>query len=72
MSAKGPKEIDPAVLAQVTDDLVSKISEAATDGRITCPLLRHIGEQESVPYAVAGAAAEVAGVRVHSCDLNCF
>ena len=70
--SKGPKEIDAAVLAQVTEELVAKVSAAATDGRITCPLLRHIGEQEGVSYAVAGAAAESAGVRVHSCDLNCF
>lgn len=72
MSSKGPKELDPAILAQVTDELVATVKGAATDGRITCPLLRHIGESEGVSYAVAGAAAEVAGVRVHSCDLNCF
>ena len=66
------KTIDPEILAKVTDELVAKVSGAATNGRITCPLLRHIGEETGLGYKVAGAAAEVAGVKVHNCDLGCF
>ena len=72
MSNRPKKEIAPEVMAKVTDELVQQVRDAARDGKITCPLLRRIGEDSGLGYKVAGAAAEVAGVKVHNCDLGCF
>jgi hypothetical protein len=72
MSTKGPKEHDPRWVSQVTEALVDGIKAKAVDGRITCPVLRKFAEDSGVNYKVAGAAADMAGVRVHNCDLDCF
>lgn len=66
------KEIDPRWAEQVTDEMKDAIAAKAVDGRITCPVLRKYAEEIGVPYKVAGAAADMAGVRVHHCDLGCF
>jgi DNA-binding transcriptional regulator YhcF (GntR family) len=66
------KEIDPRWAEQVTDDMKDAIAAKAVDGRVTCPVLRKYAEEIGVPYKVAGAAADMAGVRVHHCDLGCF
>ncbi|HEY5541168.1 MAG TPA: hypothetical protein VIL41_06930 [Coriobacteriia bacterium] len=72
MSDKVPKELDPRWVAQVTDDMQDVIRTKAVDGKVTCPVLRKFAEDTGVPYKVAGAAADMAGVRVHNCDLGCF
>jgi hypothetical protein len=72
MSGEGPKELDPRWAEQVTDRMKSDIAEKAADGKITCPVLRKYAEDNGIPYKVAGAAADLAGVRVHNCDLGCF
>lgn len=66
------KELDPRWTAQVTQEMQDAIVAKAIDGRITCPVLRKFAEDIDVPYKVAGAAADMAGVRVHNCDLGCF
>ncbi|MCL2503989.1 MAG: hypothetical protein FWE94_05205 [Coriobacteriia bacterium] len=72
MSDKGPKENDPRWVSQVTDELVADIKSRAVNGKITCPVLRKIAEEHGLANRVAGVAADVAGVKVHSCDLGCF
>jgi hypothetical protein len=72
VSAKGPKVHDPRWVEQVSDELMDGIKAKAVDGRITCPVLRKLAEDGGVNYKVAGAAADMAGVRVHNCDLDCF
>jgi hypothetical protein len=72
MSERGPKEHDPRWVAQVTDEMVEALQAKAVDGRVTCPVLRKFAEDQGVPYKVAGTAADMAGVRVHNCDLDCF
>ncbi|PKQ15045.1 MAG: hypothetical protein CVT67_11275 [Actinobacteria bacterium HGW-Actinobacteria-7] len=72
MSDNGPKELDPRWTAQVTDEMKDAILAKAVDGKVTCPVLRKFAEDTGVPYKVAGAAADIAGVRVHNCDLGCF
>jgi hypothetical protein len=72
VSDKGPKELDPRWTAQVTEEMKAEISAKARDGKITCPVLRKYAEDKGVPYKVAGAAADMAGLRVHNCDLGCF
>lgn len=68
-----PKDVDPRWAAQVTPEMVEAIrAKADADGRITCPVLRKYAEDTGVPYKVAGAAADEAGVRVKNCDLGCF
>jgi hypothetical protein len=66
------KEIDPRWASQVTDEMMAAVSAKAVDGRITCPVLRKYAEDTGVPLKVAGAAADMAGIRVHSCELGCF
>lgn len=72
MSDKGPKQHDPRWVAQVTDEMVEALRAKAVDGKITCPMLRKFAEDQGVIYKVAGTAADMAGVRVHNCDLDCF
>jgi hypothetical protein len=72
VSDRGPKELDPRWTAQVTDEMTAELAEKAVDGRITCPVLRKFAEDHGVPYKVAGAAADLAGLRVKNCDLGCF
>ena len=72
MSSDTPKTLDPRWTAQVTDEMMEEIKAKAVDGKITCPVLRRFAEDAGVPYKVVGAAADMAGVRVHNCDLGCF
>ena len=65
-------ESDPRWVAQVTDEMKSSILAKAVDGKVTCPVLRKWAEDNGVNYKVAGTAADMAGVRVHNCDLDCF
>lgn len=68
----GEKTIDPRFADQVTDGLKAAVLDKAVDGKVTCPVLRKLAEDMGVPNRVAGAAADMAGVRVHNCDLGCF
>ncbi len=72
MSRKDPKDIDPRWAEQVTDEMKDAIAAKAVDGHVTCPVLRKYAEDTGVPYKVAGAAADMAGIKVHNCDLGCF
>ncbi len=72
MSDKGPKPLDPRWVSQVTVAMMDDIKAKAVDGKVTCPVLRKYAEDTGVPYKVAGAAADMAGIRVHNCDLGCF
>jgi hypothetical protein len=72
VSKGGPKEHDPRWVAEVTEQMVDAVRAKAVDGRITCPVLRRFAEDSGVSYKVAGTAADMAGVRVHNCDLDCF
>ncbi len=72
MSSENQKFADPRWASQVTDEMMDAIKAKATDGKITCPVLRKFAEDQGVAYKVAGAAADAAGVRVHNCDLGCF
>lgn len=66
------KQVDPRWAEQVTPEMIEAVKAKATDGRVTCPVLRKFAEDSGVPYKVAGAAADAAGIRVKNCDLGCF
>ena len=70
--SKDDKAADPRWAAQVTEDMKVAILAKAVDGKITCPVLRKFAEDNGVNYKVAGTAADMAGVRVHNCELGCF
>ena len=73
MSSESQKSTDPRWAAQVTDEMMEAIKAKAVDrNKVTCPVLRKFAEDTGVPYKVAGAAADAAGVRVKNCDLGCF
>lgn len=72
MSSTEPKTLDSKLTEQVTDEMKAAIVAKAIDGKITCPVLRKYAEDNGISYAVAGAAADLAGVRVHNCALGCF
>jgi hypothetical protein len=73
MSSDAPKVVDPRWAEQVTPEMMEAIKgKADANGKVTCPVLRKFAEDQGVPYKVAGAAADQAGVRVHNCDLGCF
>jgi len=66
------KQVDPRWAEQVTPEMIEAVKAKATDDRVTCPVLRKFAEDSGVPYKVAGAAADAAGIRVKNCDLGCF
>jgi DNA-binding transcriptional regulator YhcF (GntR family) len=70
--SKDAKEADPRWVAQVTEEMKAAIVAKAVDGKVTCPVLRKFAEDTGINYKVAGVAADMAGVRVHNCDLGCF
>jgi hypothetical protein len=70
--SKSEKISDPKWAAQVTEDMKVAVLAKAVDGKVTCPVLRKFAEDQGVAYKVAGAAADLAGVRVGGCDLGCF
>ncbi|MDY0339801.1 MAG: hypothetical protein RBS17_01115 [Coriobacteriia bacterium] len=72
MSSESQKFKDPRWVSQVTEEMTAAVKLKARDGKITCPVLRKFAEDQGVPYKVAGAAADAAGLRVHNCDLGCF
>ncbi len=71
-SGKGPKEVDPALVARATAELRADIEAKQVDGRVACAMLRKLAEDHGVPYKVAGAAADDMGFKVRDCDLGCF
>jgi hypothetical protein len=70
--SKGDHAPDPRWVAQVTDEMKAAILAKAADGKITCPVLRKFADDNGINYKVVGTAADLAGVRVHNCDLGCF
>jgi hypothetical protein len=72
MSSGESKTVDPRWSEQVTDQMMEAIRDKAVDNKITCAVLRRFAEDSGVTYKVAGAAADMAGVRVKNCDLGCF
>jgi hypothetical protein len=70
--SSGNKFTDPRWASQVTEEMKAAVRAKAIDGKITCAVLRTYAEEAGVPYKVAGAAADAAGVRVYNCDLGCF
>lgn len=66
------KMVDPRFAEQITEELKAAVAAKAVEGKITCPVLRKLAEDQGVPYRVAGAAADTLGVRVGTCDLGCF
>jgi hypothetical protein len=71
-SSKGPKQVDPALVARATPELRADVQAKAVDGRLACATLRKLAEDHGVAYKVAGAAADDMGYKVRDCDLGCF
>lgn len=67
-----PKQVDPRWVEQVTPELVEAVKAKAHDGKVTCPVLRKLAEDNDIPYKAAGAAADSVGIKVQNCDLGCF
>ena len=72
MSEDAGKVVKPELAERVTPELKEIVIAAARDGTIACPRLRRIAEQQGVPYRVAGATADLAGIKLRDCDLGCF
>ncbi len=70
--SKKSKSIDSNSQARPTEELIKAVEAEAVEGGVTCPVLRKLAEEKGVPYSVAGAAADAAGIRIRSCDLGCF
>lgn len=68
----GEKTIDPSLADRVTPELTAAVVAAVSDGKVACARLRKIAEDHGVAYKVAGAAADLEGIRVRDCDLGCF
>lgn len=72
MSEDKDKAVDPGLAERVTLELTEAVVAAASEGKVACARLRRLAEDHGVAYKVAGAAADLAGIRVRDCDLGCF
>ncbi len=70
--SKDSKEIDPAVVAEVSLGLRQAVIAASSDGKVACATLLELAHAEAIPPKVVGAAATLEGVKIHSCELGCF
>ncbi|MEW6714837.1 MAG: hypothetical protein AB1306_07080 [Nitrospirota bacterium] len=52
--------------------LETRIKKAASNGIITCAVLRKIAEEVNATYGEAGKAADNLKIKVRNCDLGCF
>lgn len=52
--------------------LRSRLSELACDGRISCPVVRSIAEEEGVSYDEVGRLANELKIKISGCELGCF
>ena len=66
------KKIDLGLAGKVTDELISAVKAKYVDGKVTCPELLTIAEETGASRQVVGAAADVARIKVHQCELGCF
>ena len=66
------KIVDSELAAEVTDELREAVRAMAREGKVPCAALRRLAEDSDVPYKLAGAAADMIGIRVRDCDLGCF
>jgi hypothetical protein len=55
-----------------TDSVEKRILDSVVDGRIPCPVLRAIAEDEGIPYSEAGRIANQLKVKISNCELGCF
>lgn len=72
MSEGTEKVVDPGLADRVTPEISAAVASAAAEGKVACARLRKIAEDHGVAYKVAGAAADLQGVKVRDCDLGCF
>ena len=66
------KSVDPAVAAAGDRRAAGGGAAQVRDGKVACAALRKLAEDNDVPYKVAGAAADMDGIKVRDCDLGCF
>jgi hypothetical protein len=50
----------------------AELKEAASGGRLPCPLARKIAEKLGVEYAEVGEAANELNIKITDCELGCF
>jgi len=55
-----------------TDSVEKRILDSVVDGRIPCPVLRAIAEEEGIAYNEAGRIANKLKVKISDCELGCF
>lgn len=49
-----------------------RILDSTVGGRIPCPVLRAIAEEEGITYNEAGRIADNLEVKISDCELGCF
>jgi len=65
-------EGDERLMKKEADQIEKRILENTVDGRIPCPVLRAIAEDEGIPYSEAGRIANQLKVKISNCELGCF
>jgi len=56
----------------VSQEVLDKVKEAATDGRLNCPKARRIADELGVPAKIVGQACNELKIKISGCALGCF
>ncbi len=65
-------ETDGTLTPEQQQELVTRLSEAARDGRVACPVALSIAESLSIPPAVVGRVVDQMHLKFNRCQLGCF
>jgi len=64
--------VNPVREDWMTDALIEKIKAVAKDGKITCAAAQQFARDNDISMNRIKAFVDVAGLKVHNCQLGCF
>ena len=57
---------------QVSERVIEAVKIKAVNGKLSCPMARALAKELNVPAKEGGKAANNLGIKIHSCELDCF
>ncbi|MEW6662342.1 MAG: hypothetical protein ACOY9Y_11175 [Bacillota bacterium] len=57
---------------QIRPEVIARVKEVATQGKLTCQEAWRIANELQVPFLEVGRAADDSGIKIIACQLGCF
>ena len=54
------------------EKIIAAVTQAASDGRLTCEKAHELGKDLGVPLQEIGAVCNELNIRIRDCQLGCF